>query len=334
MVRMIVRIATLSGYGKNFWEIVCIYICVYTLVNWAWSSMTFWMFLYWGHWQQTLPAKVHSWKAAEFEEDRRSVLPELQQHCKISSYSYLMDWIRQQLSSKGWIQTISNEIFFYSCLVPKWSWQAASLNSSVLPGVIQWWASGLSQSSSLFSDQNLCLTPEQPWWWTKESNLAFWCPSKLLFYHPFQGYVCMNTKNLRNFLWHRLALHRCCCALRGGAGSNRIKVGFVLNLWLKFCCAGTAMLIQSLWMVNVLSVMSDRNRQKDATLVSIAWIRERMSNFVLRGWNLVSKYIAQSIRSVCYSLSNPGNSQTKTYWGHQRAARVGEDLPWDSACCS
>lgn len=91
---------------------------------------------------------------------------------------------------------------------------------------------------------------------------------------------------------------------------------------------------QSLWMVNVLSVISDRNRQKEATLISIAWIREGMNNFVLWDRNLVSKYTPQSTRSVCYGLSNPGNSQTETYWGHQRTPQVGEDLPWGSACCS
>lgn len=107
----------------------------------------------------------------------------------------------------------------------------------------------------------------------KESSLGFWCFSKLLLYHPFQGYVCINTKNLRSSIWRRLAPRRCWWALRGGAGSNHVKAGFVLKLWPKFCCAGTTMLISHCewWMY---CQWSDRNRQKEATLISIAWIRE------------------------------------------------------------
>lgn len=135
----------------------------------------------------------------------RSIPPDFQENWRINGCSYLMDGTWQQLSGKGWIQGILNEIFFFNFLPPAWGRLIASPSPSDWAVVIRCWAVACPKAAVCF------LVRACAWPWIDsaehrmgkelESSFGFWQSSKLLLYRLSQDYVCINTNSSRSFIW-------------------------------------------------------------------------------------------------------------------------------------
>lgn len=225
------------------------------------------------HCQETLS----SWGSFPNKEgDERCVWTELQQDWKRNNYSYSMDWTRQQLSSMGWMQMITNEIFFFFFLPAPEEAASLPLQTCLQPFCVE---QVIYPRAEVYFLTRACAWPwnspargcqqKEP-----ESSFGVLMLFQGAFISPLSGLCLCKHKELKRLY---LVLHGSASLLvssEGGAGSQSHQSWFCSEFVTEVLLCCNWMLIQSLWIVNAVhwSLISDRNHQKPPIFVSVAWI--------------------------------------------------------------